>query len=130
MTTTTQVGADTHIVISNNLTIVLQNVDKDDLIADDFQNFAPNQVGTDGDDILSTGGDQNITINAGDGDDIITGGHFDSTMHGDGGNDTITGGLARDTIFSGDGADSIDGNWGKDTINGGAGSTATQKATP
>ncbi|MGZ0247342.1 MAG: calcium-binding protein [Alphaproteobacteria bacterium] len=130
MTTTTQVGADTHIVIGNNLTIVLKNVDKDDLIADDFQNFAPNQVGTDGDDILSTGGDQNITINAGDGDDIITGGHFDSTMHGDGGNDTITGGLARDTIFSGDGADSIDGNWGRDTIDGGAESTATQKATP
>ena len=49
---TTQVGSDTHIALTDDYNIVLKNVAKDALAADDFQNYFAYRIGTDGDDIL------------------------------------------------------------------------------
>ena len=46
-----QVGGDTHIALSGDYTIILQNTHKSDLIADDFVNYHADRIGTAGDDI-------------------------------------------------------------------------------
>lgn len=72
-----------------------------------------------------------ITIESGDGDDVITGSdEFGETIDGGDGNDTINagsgddtidGGDGNDSIIAGDGEDVIDGDDGQDTIDGGTG---------
>jgi Ca2+-binding RTX toxin-like protein len=53
-----------------------------------------------------------ITINGGDGDDIIRGGDGPDVLNGDAGNDTITGGAGLDVLNGGDGNDTLTGNQG------------------
>jgi len=145
---TTQVGTDTHIALTGDYTIILQNVDRNDLVAEDFQNYYPNRIGTEGDDILTgvggyetfygyggndiiTASHGHATIYGGDGDDtiigsgggdaLIDGGAGDDTITGQGGPDEITGGTGDDTINAGGGNDTINGGEGNDTLSGGHG---------
>ena len=64
----------------------------------------------------------NVTVNAGDGADVITA-NADTitTINGQGGADTITGGDAADPINGGADNDTITGGKGADVVNGGAG---------
>ena len=60
-----------------------------------------------------------ITINGGDGADVIGGGGAAGPL-------TINGGEGNDTIYGGNGADTIDGGEGSDTIVGGGGSDTAE----
>lgn len=100
---TTQVGADAHIVLNDQLTLILENVDKNDLVEDDFLRFHPDRIGTEGDDVLHDHG------------------NLGETFYGYGGNDTITSWSASDTIYGGDGNDTINSMSGDDNVDGGAG---------
>lgn len=80
---------------------------------------------------------KDVTVNAGDGDDIVIGGAGKDTIDGDAGNDlifgyrgsdTIRGGAGNDTLYGDDlgfngisGNDVIQGGTGNDTLYGGAG---------
>ena len=76
---------------------------------------------------------QELTIRAGDGNDVIDvaadvevnlivdGGHGDDTIRTGAGNDRIDGGAGNDTIHSGAGRDDVFGNSGNDRISAGAG---------
>lgn len=69
-----------------------------------------------------TGGDNDVFVAAGRGDDTIN--LFDSgndTVYGGGGNDVIRGGHGDSSLFGGAGNDSIFGGSGSDTLNGGSG---------
>ena len=74
-------------------------------------------------------------INAGDGDDVvdltssryaygdvtIDGGNGDDVLWSSAGNDTLLGGAGNDQLVSGAGADTLDGGAGSDTLAGGSG---------
>jgi Ca2+-binding RTX toxin-like protein len=85
--------------------------------------------GGDGDDILYggagndkiSGGDGNDFIYGHDGQDIIDGGRGRDEIHGGKDGDIIYGGSGNDKIFGGEGIDHIMGNQGNDYIDGGAG---------
>jgi hypothetical protein len=67
-----------------------------------------------------------ISVNGGDGNDVITyaGSTIPSTLSGGNGNDTITGSRAADSILGGAGNDTFfvhDGTSNRDTVDGGAG---------
>jgi hypothetical protein len=106
---TTQVGTDTHIALTGDYTIILQNVDRNDLVAEDFQNYYPNRIGTEGDDILTGVGGYETFYGYG-GNDIITASHGHATIYGGDGDDTIIGSGGGDAL--------IDGGAGDDTITG------------
>ncbi|MES9832842.1 MAG: calcium-binding protein [Candidatus Thiodiazotropha sp. DIVDIV] len=80
--------------------------------------------GGDGNDNISVTGDQlcgsekNITIDGGNGDDLLRGGSGDETLRGGDGNDTLIGGGGDDCLAGGKGEDSIWGGSGNDRIYG------------
>ena len=63
-------------------------------------------------------GQVNLTINGGDGDDLITGSQGNDTVFGGRGNDTASMGAGDDTFVwnPGDGSDTVDGQAGNDTL--------------
>jgi hypothetical protein len=65
--------------------------------------------------------DEALTVDGGDGDDVITGGDFNDLLIGGRGSDTINGGAGDDLIFGGRGKDAVNGGIGHDTafLNGG-----------
>ena len=62
-----------------------------------------------------------MTVQAGDGNDTVWMDQGNDTVYGDAGNDDIFGGAGNDTLYGGTGADTIDGYTGDDTLIGGAG---------
>lgn len=97
-----------------------------------------NRIGTDGDDTISTGSDDDIvwanggndSVTTGDGNDeawggagndLIRGGGGGDTLGGDQGDDTIDGGAGNDKLWGGSDDDRITGGAGNDTIGGGSG---------
>lgn len=69
-----------------------------------------------------TGGDNDIFVAAGRGNDTINlRDSGDDTVYGGGGNDVIRGGHGDSSLFGGAGNDSIYGGTGNDTLDGGAG---------
>ncbi|KAB1088260.1 tandem-95 repeat protein [Neorhizobium galegae] len=76
--------------------------------------------GGDGNDILGGSNSADI-INGGTGNDLISGLGGNDILKGGAGNDEIWGGAGDDTIDGGDNTDNITGGLGNDTINGGAG---------
>ena len=108
---TTQVGTDTHIALTGDYTIILQNVDRNDLVAEDFQNYYPNRIGTEGDDILTGVGGYETFYGYG-GNDIITASHGHATIYGGDGDDTINAGGGNDTSNGGEGNDTLSGGHG------------------
>ena len=62
-----------------------------------------------------------LTLNGGNGNDIITGTNYSDKIYGGNGDDIIFGGTGNDTIYGGNGNDTITGGAGNDTIVGGAG---------
>lgn len=75
-------------------------------------------VGTNGPDLIQTGG-QNDRIFGGMGDDTIQSGAGRDAVNGEGGNDSIDGGGDPDLLLGGTGFDTINGGDGNDTISGG-----------
>ncbi len=108
--TITQDGDDAVIDLSDNGggSIRLEDVNKDDLSADNFQ-------------FTMSGTADNDTMEGGGNEDYILGFGGDDTLSGGGGNDHIEGGSGDDTIYGGAGLDSIFGGAGEDTLEGGAG---------
>ena len=62
-----------------------------------------------------------VTVNGGDGSDIIFGSEFADSLIGGNGGDAITGALADDTIEGGNGIDTLSGGVGNDSLFGGDG---------
>jgi len=62
-----------------------------------------------------------VTINGGDGNDVMTGGSGADTLNGGNGNDTENGGAGNDKCDGGAGDDKIDGGTGNDVETGGSG---------
>ena len=117
----TQAGDDTHIALTSNFTIVLKNVDKNDLIAEDFTHYQDRRIGTEGDDHLHDLSGPGRELNGLGGDDLIEGSRGYDTLNGGTGNDTIIGNGGRDVANGGDGDDHITGGFNKDILNGDAG---------
>jgi len=57
-----------------------------------------------------------VTVNAGDGDDVVTGTASADTLNGEAGADTINAGKGGDTLSGGAGADILNGGEGDDTV--------------
>lgn len=110
MLATTQIGNDAHIALNEEFTIILENVDKIDLIADDFMEFAPDRIGSEGDDILRDGGRFGGTFEGYGGDDIIDGSSRMDLMYGGDGNDTLNAGYGHDVLVGGAGDDILTGS--------------------
>jgi Ca2+-binding RTX toxin-like protein len=62
-----------------------------------------------------------LTVDGGDGNDLLIGGEGNDTLLGGSGNDILIGGLGDDTLDGGDGNDFLFGNAGNDTLLGGNG---------
>jgi uncharacterized delta-60 repeat protein len=62
-----------------------------------------------------------VTVDAGDGDDVVLGGAGSDSLSGGGGRDTVFGGRGGDTIVGGEGNDYINPGPGSDRVFGGAG---------
>ncbi|GAA6187460.1 Hint domain-containing protein [Litorivita sp. NS0012-18] len=117
------------------VTIVF-NGDKSGLISDGTSTISFSEIEylilpDDADMVDMVGDSTGITVEAGNGDDVITGGSGnDSVLGGDGadsltgndGGDTLSGGAGSDTLDGGTGDDSLTGGAGADTLIGGAGS--------
>ena len=61
-----------------------------------------------------------VTLDGGDGSDVLVGGGGDDLLDADDGNDTLIGQGGRDELRGDDGNDSLDGGPGADVIDGGA----------
>lgn len=120
---------DTSIALGNGQTIILQEINPDELSADHFIGTAANPFyeGSNEADTL-TGGNQNEGFKGLAGNDLLIGQDGDDYLDGGTGNDTIMGGNDNDTILGGGGHDQItttnghniiDGQAGNDTITGG-----------
>lgn len=57
-----------------------------------------------------------VTVNGGDGDDLIQGGQLDEVIRGDRGNDAISGGAGNDLLSGGAGNDTVNGGDGVDAV--------------
>ncbi len=67
------------------------------------------------------GGLMAVTIDAGQGTDVVVGGDGDDTIFGNDGRDTLRGGRGNDSIDGGTGDDRVDGDDGNDACLGGIG---------
>jgi Ca2+-binding RTX toxin-like protein len=63
----------------------------------------------------------NVTIDGGDGNDVIWSSSGDDVLLGGRGNDTIRGGAGKDYVFGGSDQDDLDGGLGTDVLQGGSG---------
>ncbi len=77
--------------------------------------------GNAGNDIVLAGGNYNVFIDAGDGDDIVIGGSANDALAGGDSNDFIDGREGNDIIRGGNGNDVLNGGIGDDYVDGGAG---------
>lgn len=75
--------------------------------------------GGNGKDLL-VGGSENDVLNGGNGKDDLRGGGGNDTLNGGNGNDKLDGGDGDDVLNGGNGNDSLAGSAGNDTLNGGA----------
>ena len=98
-------------------------------LRDDVVSLVGGDTGGDGNMILGTEGDDNLTgtpmadrIDGLGGDDRIDGRESDDALFGGEGDDTIVGGEGNDAIDGGAGDDALRGNAGDDSIFGGSGS--------
>lgn len=73
--------------------------------------------GSGNDTISASGSTINLTIRAGDGDDVVTTGSGDDFLVGGAGNDTIRGGAGADSFYDDAGDDTYDGGAGSDIFN-------------
>jgi Ca2+-binding RTX toxin-like protein len=62
-----------------------------------------------------------LTLNGGNGNDVLTGGAGNDVLAGGAGNDTLNGGDGNDNLNGGDGNDSLNGGNGNDVLDGGTG---------
>ncbi len=67
------------------------------------------------------GGDGNDLLVGGGGNDVLIGGSGSDFLYGGGGNDVLLGGVGNDQLFGGAGNDSLVGGEGIDIVDGGAG---------
>ena len=80
-----------------------------------------------GDDVLTAAGvDDDLNIDAGEGNDSVTGGRGDDLIRGGAGDDTLDGGAGDDVLNGGDGQDRLIGGAGDDVLAGGAGDDTLQ----
>ena len=105
-----------------NGTVVTDNGGANGIGTDTLVDIEIIQAGS-GNDVLSGGASNSVTIYGNSGKDTITAGDIDNNLlYGGSGNDTITGGSGVDTIYGDDNNDIIQGRGGKDTLDGGLGS--------
>ncbi len=117
---------------TGNDTIILERDGKSGFVADystapDYLSGVEKIVGTDGNDVIllaanSTADGGPITIEGGEGNDILGGSNSADILNGGDGNDLISGLGGDDTLSGGNGDDVIWGGLGADTIQAGAGS--------
>jgi len=69
-----------------------------------------------GDDVLVNNGSIGVTLDGGDGDDILLAGDGGDTLIGGAGDDTLIGGAGDDTLIGGDGDDVLIGGAGNDVF--------------
>ena len=123
--TTTVVGANTHLSLSNEPNITFGTTGNDDISA---VNGKDTVSGLEGDDRISGidfsdllyGNDGTDTLIGGYGDDFLFGGVGDDQLSGSSGADNLSGGEGRNRLSGGEGADSLY-SAGADTLNGGLG---------
>jgi len=93
-----------------------------DGVANDGSPGENDNVGTDIESLLGSGGTDTITGSAGP--DIISGGLGNDEIHGGGGNDDLTGSDGDDKVYGDAGDDKVQGSTGADTVDGGPGADA------
>ena len=102
----------TEIRLPNRGEITLDNIDKDDLTADNFIFYSKPVNGTGSSNVLE-GDLYNNTMNGMGGDD---------RMYGEKGRDTMNGGSGDDEMYGGEDKDTLNGGEGDDLMDGGPGS--------
>ncbi len=123
----TQSGADTLVNIADVQTVVLRNIKKETLKAENFKlngNAMPRAYyeGTPGDDLRHGYSNVKNILYGRAGNDRLTGANLEDTLHGEEGNDWISSGDGDDFVNGGSGDDKIEAGCGNDTIVGGEGS--------
>jgi Ca2+-binding RTX toxin-like protein len=91
----------------------------DKLTATDVEQDLAVDAGEGNDIVLAGAGDD--LIRGGDGDDLLDGGDGDDALQGGNGNDRLVGGLGDDFLFGGAGNDTLIGGAGNDLLDGGDG---------
>lgn len=100
-------------------------VDVSGLNAAAFTNLGSITIDTgNGNDVITGSDDFAENIDAGDGNDAVDGRGGNDTLDGGNGDDTVIGGLGSDSILGGDGLDNVAGGDGNDTIDAGDGNDA------
>jgi Ca2+-binding RTX toxin-like protein len=94
--------------------VILAGVDKDDLVAANF------------DKRIDLSDDQNDVFRGSNANDLFNGGFGDDSAVGGAGNDTLTGGEGNDTLDGGSGSDNLTGGYGEDRIYAVAGNDTVQ----
>jgi len=84
----------------------------------------------DGNDLVRINGSIGVTVNGGDGNDMLLGGDGNDTLNGGIGNDVLDGGDGNDQMTGGDGYDYLRGGHGNDTMHGGNGFTEHVNSPP
>jgi uncharacterized protein len=114
-----------HILVSDNLFSLLDGFDVVHInseFADQVSDHDPvvAQFNIEAGITLNGGNGQDI-LNGRSGDDTINGGNGDDVLYGNRGNDTLIGGNGNDVLWGGAGADSLNGGHGNDVLIGGLG---------
>lgn len=120
-------GENTNLALLDDAAIELQGVTPSDLDATNFVGLAdpvsfsaPFSEGTEGNDSLSGGADNDGLLGE-DGNDLLTGGGGRDWLGGGGGHDRLLGGADGDTLDGGEGDDRLWGQADNDLISGGDG---------
>src|SRR5713101_5194418 len=96
----------------------LNTIDLSGMLIGDFLLLSGVSVnGGDGDDII-TGGELNDSLFGGNGVDVMDGGDGNDVVNGNAGDDVLTGGLGNDSLYGGSGDDQLDAGDGNDVVRG------------
>ncbi|MEJ2622928.1 MAG: calcium-binding protein [Candidatus Thiodiazotropha sp.] len=107
-----------HLTAEQAQNLKIEGGDGHDNIQVSGQQFGPDK------DVSIDGGNGNDVIRGSSGDDVITGGFGDDWIDGGAGNDDIRGGFGNDSLIGGSGDDYLDGGVGDDGLWGGSGDDA------
>jgi Ca2+-binding RTX toxin-like protein len=120
-TTVTGDGGNDHINVITNGPATLLGGEGDDKLTTDLNKKSVSIDGGDGNDVIRGSDGQDI-LTGGPGNDFLAGESGDDNIRGGDGMDTLSGGDGDDLLFGEAGVDRLSGDGGNDTLDGGSGS--------